>query len=59
MASFNSAWNPNLSQILQQPSFWTHHKKAETLDPVVFFLGPIFATWRLRKGLANPTKGFL
>jgi hypothetical protein len=41
------------------PLFGPITKKAETLDPVVFFLGPIFATWRLRKGLANPTKGFL
>jgi hypothetical protein len=24
-----------------------------------FFFGRIFATWRPKKGLANPTKGFL
>jgi len=40
------------------PLFGPIAKKAETLDPVGFFLLQIFSTWRLKKGVANPTKGF-
>jgi hypothetical protein len=34
-------------------------KKKKKTWSSVFFFGRIFATWRKKKGLANPTKGFL